>query len=786
MKHAAPGPAQSISIRLMVPVAAACTLCVVASFVLPRWLGSHIADQRLRERAQSVALSVTYAAESINNVENFRRFVSALGSDPDVTLIVAVSGNPARVVASTRSGWNNRLLAELPIGHHDHAIDEAIRTQQQFFGNHKDASEIDCTVPVPHSASMSLLQDGAAMVHIDAVPVSGAANTFAMMVGVVLMGASLLIIAGAWLIGHRLVLKPLQEITDAIGRDEPAPVRRLDELGHVARMYNANRESARSAQADLGNTLREVAAFRATLDGHSIISIANRAGELIDINLQLSAISGYTRDELLGRDQSMLVSGREPGAFWADVCRTLDSGRPWRGEIRNRAKDGSHYWLDCIINVIKNQSGEVEKYVWIGSDITARKEAELELIESRARAEAANSAKSEFLANMSHEIRTPLTAILGFADILREDREGLMPQQQRAQTIDTIRNAGLHLLTVINDVLDLSKIEAGKMEVEQVETPLVTVLREVVSVCGSRASSKGLGLTAELATPLPEKILSDPTRLRQILMNLVGNALKFTEHGTISIVAKASDRDDSARLIVDIVDTGVGLTPEEAARLFKPFTQADTSITRKHGGTGLGLTICRRMAMLMGGDVILERTAPGEGSCFRVDIPLVPFPGARIMNSLDSVIDRPSLAPAPATTTLSGRVLLAEDGADNQRLISFHLRRAGAFVEIAENGRVALEMIQQARAAGTPYGLLITDIQMPEMDGYTLARTLRTHGNRLPIIALTAHAMEEDRIKCLNAGCDDYASKPIDKAHLIATCAKWLGSSHTSAGARAA
>ncbi|MCX5691590.1 MAG: ATP-binding protein, partial [Planctomycetota bacterium] len=397
-----------------------------------------------------------------------------------------------------------------------------------------------------------------------------------------------------------------------------------------------------------------------------------------------------------------------------------------------------------------------------------------ELREAQARAEMASQTKSAFLANMSHEIRTPLTAILGFADLLREDGNLVAAPELRVQTIDTIRNAGVHLLTVINDILDLSKIEADKMTVERIDTPLVGVLCEVESLMTPRAQGKGVAVATQLRTPVPERIMSDPTRLRQILMNLAGNAVKFTEAGCVTIAAAIENRTHLPWLIIDVEDTGPGMTPEQAGCLFQAFGQADQTVTRKHGGTGLGLTICRRLARLMGGDVSMARTEPGQGSCFRIELPMEVVQGSRTIHRIDEVGLVTANAAAPAAVKLTGRILLAEDGIDNQRLIGFHLRKAGATVEVAGNGRIAMEMIDRSIAAGTPFDLLLSDMQMPEMDGYSLTRTLRDRGEKLPIIALTAHAMADDRAKCVAAGCDDYVSKPIDKMVLLNTCNTWL------------
>jgi signal transduction histidine kinase len=390
------------------------------------------------------------------------------------------------------------------------------------------------------------------------------------------------------------------------------------------------------------------------------------------------------------------------------------------------------------------------------------------------RAEAANHAKSEFLANMSHEIRTPMTAILGFTDLLREDGNTSILPEHRLQTIDTIKRASTHLMTVINDILDLSKIEAGKMTVEAIDTNLVRVLHEVTSLMRPRAIDKGLKLTVKLQSPIPERIVGDPTRLRQVLLNLIGNAIKFTDAGCVNISVCVEEQDDRSLVLIDVEDTGPGMSPEQAARLFTPFCQADNTVTRKFGGTGLGLTICRRLAEMMGGNVDIVRTAPQAGACFRVTLPLLPIAGASIVDNLDIVRPTTSRENKASSVTLNGRILLAEDGFDNQRLIAFHLRKAGAIVDIADNGVIALELIEKADCDQMPYKLLLTDMQMPEMDGYMLARTLRSRNSILPVVALTAHAMAEDRDKCLNAGCNDYTSKPIDKVELLDVCHRWM------------
>ncbi|MBL0921423.1 MAG: response regulator [Phycisphaerales bacterium] len=412
-----------------------------------------------------------------------------------------------------------------------------------------------------------------------------------------------------------------------------------------------------------------------------------------------------------------------------------------------------------------------------GASAAALREQQRELERATAAADRANQAKSRFLANMSHEIRTPLTAIMGFTDVLLED-PSVAASPDRVQTVETIRNAGQHLLMIINDILDLSKIESDRMSIERVETQLAALLQEARRLMLPPARAKGVALAVTLGGPIPAAIVSDPTRLRQILMNLIGNAVKFTDSGSVEVRVRTESRDEDLRLLIDVEDTGVGMSTEQAERLFKAFGQADETVTRRHGGTGLGLTICRRLAGLMGGKVWLSRTEPGRGSCFSVDLPLEPTAEAPWIDTIDGwgVAGAGSAANA-SVKSLRGRILLAEDGADNQRLIAHHLRRAGATVDIAEHGGAALEKIADAERRGSPYDLLLTDMQMPMMDGYALARTLRSRGSTMPIVALTAHAMAEDRARCSEAGCDDYTTKPINRAELISICAQWIGRS---------
>ena len=410
-------------------------------------------------------------------------------------------------------------------------------------------------------------------------------------------------------------------------------------------------------------------------------------------------------------------------------------------------------------------SETVERFQKMAVDLAAAKES----------ADAASRAKSEFLANMSHEIRTPLTSILGYADMLAHHPEVSESPERRTQAVESIRTAGEHLLTIINDILDLSKIEANKMVIERIETPLVAILREVEGLVRSRSDTKGVALQSRLANPLPDRVMSDPTRLRQVLLNLLGNAIKFTDTGRVMMVAGVETKASERILVVEIEDTGRGMTPEQSARLFVEFSQGDPTVTREHGGTGLGLAISQRLARMMGGELTLAWSESGKGSCFRVELPLVPAPNATPVSRLDVPEPRKHVPPVNGDQlALHGRILLAEDSQDIQDVIAFHLMKAGATVDLADNGQIALEKLDAAEHSGTPFDLLLTDMQMPLLDGYALTRLLRSKGSKLPIIALTAHSMAEDRELCLEAGCDDYLSKPIERTTLLEVCAKWL------------
>ncbi|MFT3787912.1 MAG: ATP-binding protein [Tepidisphaeraceae bacterium] len=388
-----------------------------------------------------------------------------------------------------------------------------------------------------------------------------------------------------------------------------------------------------------------------------------------------------------------------------------------------------------------------------------------ELRDARSAAESANRAKSEFLANMSHEIRTPLTAILGFSEVLADELRTSVLASNGIDRVTTISSNARHLLQIVNNILDLSKIEAGQLPLESAEVSPVDEAHEVIAMLRPVAEAKSIGLKLDLRWPLPESIRSDALRVRQILTNLLGNALKFTERGSVTLQLLTQGQ----QVIFRVIDTGIGIASEHLPKLLQPFSQADTSITRRFGGTGLGLALSRRLATMLGGELTLESNQ-GHGTVATLALPL-PAPGAlRLVNHECHTAPVAERAATGTIPTLAGRVLIAEDGPDNATLVKYLLTRAHLQPVIVSNGKEAVDRI----ASGDHFDLILMDMCMPVMDGYTATQTLRDRGYEGPIIALTASATVLDRDRCLAAGCTDYALKPIDRDNFFSTLQRHL------------
>lgn len=527
-----------------------------------------------------------------------------------------------------------------------------------------------------------------------------------------------------------------------------------------------------------------------------IIGVATTDRRISYVSPSFYRTMGYSAEEIAQSDFSSRVHPDDLPLVEDARHRNLN-GEQTSLEWRCRHRDGHFLWLETRANPVVEMDGRVAKIVGCSRDVTERKRIEeevrqyaREIEESRNRVaqqadelrrahelvQQASRSKSEFLANMSHEIRTPMTAILGYADLLLTETN--WNTTDRSEALHAIRRNGEHLLTIINDILDLSKIEAGRITLETISCDLRLLVQEVASSFQIRVVEKCLQMVVEFGEEVPTFVRTDPTRLRQILINLIGNAIKFTEVGTIRIRVHGEATDTpERRLRFEVIDTGIGIDSGRLEDLFLPFTQLDARTTRKFGGTGLGLTISRRLAEILGGS--LNATSErGFGSTFVATI------------RFDSVVDAPhdsgrktgpelnhslkATPSQPALPRLDGcRILLAEDGVDNQRLITFLLQRAGASLVIADNGQRAVEIVQSSREQGQHIDLILMDMQMPELDGYSATRYLRQQGDARPIIALTANAMIEDRQICLDAGCSDYISKPIERAILLDTVSRW-------------
>lgn len=494
------------------------------------------------------------------------------------------------------------------------------------------------------------------------------------------------------------------------------------------------------------------------------VIITDSQGYVEWVNDGFTRITGYSLEEMRGKKPGHVLQGPQTDPATVQQLRDcVRAGQSYDGEIYNYAKDGRGYWLGISISPVFDAERRLTGFVAVEMDITDRKAAEHELHRAKEAAEAANLAKSEFLANMSHEIRTPLTAILGFAQIL----DLRLSNASDRDCVQTISRNGEHLLAIINDILDLSKIEAGKLEMERVRCSLPALIDEVVQLLQVRAEEKHLELSVEIRSSVPEIVETDPTRLRQILFNLLGNAIKFTEEGHVQLVVESRDQPPERFLAFSIHDTGLGISAADQTRLFSPFTQADASMNRRHGGTGLGLAISRRLARMLGGEISVQSEL-GVGSVFTATIKRV----CAEADGQEQGLPRKSISP-PASPDLTGRpleslhILCAEDGIDNQRLLSFFLTRAGGRVRMVADGQQAVEAWQQALDQDEPIDVILLDLQMPVLNGYDACRQLRQLGFQRPIIAITAHASAKHEARCREAGCDGFASKPIQESQLI-------------------
>jgi len=612
-------------------------------------------------------------------------------------------------------------------------------------------------------------------------------------------------IAAAWLGGGRFVVQPIRQLVattrrfadgDLEARGElRAAVEEVAELGvafnRMADLVAFREQERARAEAELRASEARLRRAMEAVDDH-LWDVDLTAGTQYVSPRTLTQL-GYQPGEIGDRfaDWLALIPAEEVAVITAGIARDMEHGKTestgFENEHRVRARDGSYRWIRARGAVVDwGDDGRPLRIMGTHHDITERKQAEaalaeanleLEVAAERARelafaATAADRAKSEFLAAMSHEIRTPMNGVIGMTSLLL----GTPLSAEQLEYAETIRSSGEALLVIVNDILDFSKIEAGRLTIESMPLDFREVIQDVVDLLRPGAENRGLGLEVILDPDLPRSVVGDAGRIRQVLLNLAGNAVKFTHHGQVTIEVTCRRRGArGVRLDVAVRDTGIGIAPEVQGRLFQLFSQADGSTTRRYGGTGLGLIISKRLVELMGG-VIGVRSKPGQGSTFWFRLPL------RIAEQAGPLEPVPVAMPTITNTTRGLvlheptsarlRVLLAEDNTVNQRVASRMLQKLGCRVEVVANGLEAVEEIRHG-----PYDLILMDCQMPEMDGFAATETIRRDegpDQHVPIIAMTAGAMPGDRERCIAAGMDGYLPKPVTPDRLADTIARWL------------
>jgi PAS domain S-box-containing protein len=520
------------------------------------------------------------------------------------------------------------------------------------------------------------------------------------------------------------------------------------------------------------NALDSLGELNAILEAatHGVTLIKDRV--IIHCNHRLNEIFGYAPGELVGQSTRVWYLDEDAYLAGGRIYPSLAGGQTHRREEHVKRKDGSTFWCRLSGRHIDPDRPE-QGTVWLIEDVTAERVARQQLNTARAQAENANRAKSEFLANMSHEIRTPMSAMLGLTQLVLDTP--LQPRQK--DFLKKALESGHALLEILNDILDYSKIEAGHLAIEQTPFSVEAIVRGIGDLFAARLLEKDLPLTFELSPALPATVVGDPLRLHQILANLVGNAIKFTPRGEICIgVTATPSSPEQLRLEFTVRDTGIGLDPEHAERLFQPFTQADGSISRQYGGTGLGLAICHRLVTLMGGKIAAAGT-PGQGATFTFCIMVghiadVKHPGAFAAKSaLAGRLPVPDASSAATLRFEGARILIAEDNLLNQKVAVGFLKKLGITVVIADNGSEAV-----ARAGAMRFDAVLMDLHMPVMDGLEATRQIHAlpQAKTVPVIALTAAVMDEDRERCRAAGMVDFLPKPLDREQLATVLAHYL------------
>ena len=741
-------------------------LCLTASIL---GYGAYTAKKQTDSARQTITAQMAALAQNLATINAFFLVTNDFASIETITLQTATvpgifsvlvtdsAGKPLSEVVNQNGRWSPRFSFErviVPASAHPVTLIETAAqsaTQRDFLaGGH---GKISTWHPVAEGASLGWVRVSYRLDSFDQI--ARDIWTQAMLVIALAIGATLFLLAQ--------LLHPRM-------RALRAATRFAGDLDHALGTQIA--VSTGSAEIeDLGNALNLVSTRlfsqnndltnqKFALDQHAIVSITDLNGAITYANDRFCEISGYAREELIGENHRIVKSDFHRPEVYSELWHTITQGQVWHGEVKNRKKNGEPYWVAATIVPLLGPDGLPMQYIGIRTDITIAKDLEQSLHVARAAAETANLAKSEFLANMSHEIRTPMNGVIGMTELALDTELNAIQRNY----LNTVKSSAHALLVILNDILDFSKIEAGKLDIEQVSFNLSQVIGDALTGIEARTAKKGLMLTRLIPTDIAARMVGDSGRIRQVLTNLCDNAIKFTQHGGVTVRVHAKDLGaDGHEVEIAVSDTGVGIPADKQQLIFAAFSQADSSTTRQFGGTGLGLTISSRLVGLMGGRIWVESTE-GQGSTFHFTVrlgqstepnmPTTPLPQA-------AHADTPLLT-APPQRPL--RVLLVEDHAINQLLATSLLKKWGHTVVLARDGQEAVDLFPTDR-----WDIVLMDMQMPVMGGLeatVLIRAQEPLGRRTPIIAVTANAMETDREACLHAGMDDFLSKPINAAVL--------------------
>ncbi|MGQ1909081.1 CHASE domain-containing protein [Marinifilum sp. RC60d5] len=515
------------------------------------------------------------------------------------------------------------------------------------------------------------------------------------------------------------------------------------------------------SEKKLKQSVKDIQDYKFALDESSIVAITDNRGVITYVNDKFCEIAKFNRTDLIGNSHKIINSGYHPKEFFINLWRTIAQGKVWRGEIKNRAQDGTIYWVDSTIVPLINDEGKVEQYIAIRTDITSKKNAEETIIKAKEMADSANRAKSEFLANMSHEIRTPMNAVIGFSELLAKS---VVDKKQRSQ-IESIRSSGKTLLKIINDILDLSKIEAGKIEIVPVATNIKGLMVEIESMFVLQAKEKKIDFEIEYESIIPQVLLLDEVRIRQILFNLIGNALKFTQNGYVTVTLDAkriTQFNDKINLVIHIEDSGIGIPSDQQKLIFEPFTQQKGQ-SIKYGGTGLGLSITKKLVEKMGGNLTLESTL-GKGSSFSLEIP-------EVMVIEDKSKEKEKNNDHFKVVFSGAKILLVDDNSENRKLIIDLFENSQIQIFEATDGKMAVEMAKEYIP-----DIILMDLRMPVMDGYEATELIRKEQTtrNIPVLAISASTrkvIHDGRTKNI---FNEYLLKPIDSKDVFEKMKKYL------------